>query len=152
MKKTEFLQELKEALEGEVNTAGIQENIRYYDQYITQECQKGRTEQEVIEEIGSPRLIAKTIIDSYEAAGGSQGRAGYTEDPYRKQETYENTQTSYHQINLNKWYWKIIIPVVIFLVLFLVMTVVGGIFSLLFRFAGPILVVWLVYSLIKSLK
>ena len=64
MRKTEFLQELREALDGEVSASVIQSNISYYDQYIRQEAAKGRREEEVIEEIGSPRLIAKTIIDS----------------------------------------------------------------------------------------
>ena len=59
MRKTEFLQELREALDGEVSASVIQSNISYYDQYISQEAAKGRSEEEVIEEIGSPRLIAK---------------------------------------------------------------------------------------------
>ena len=76
MRKTEFLQELREALDGEVSASVIQSNISYYDQYIRQEAAKGRREEEVIEEIGSPRLIAKTIIDSSEGAGetGQGGR------------------------------------------------------------------------------
>ena len=69
MRKTEFLQELREALDGEVSASVIQSNISYYDQYISQEAAKGRREEEVIEEIGSPRMIAKTIIDSSEGAG-----------------------------------------------------------------------------------
>ena len=55
MRKTEFLQELREALDGEVSASVIQSNISYYDQYIRQEAAKGRREEEVIEEIGSPR-------------------------------------------------------------------------------------------------
>ncbi|MFR3283620.1 MAG: HAAS signaling domain-containing protein [Clostridium fessum] len=72
MRKTEFLQELREALDGEVSASVIQSNISYYDQYISQEAAKGRREEEVIEEIGSPRLIAKTIIDSSEGAGETE--------------------------------------------------------------------------------
>ena len=34
MRKTEFLQELREALDGEVSASVIQSNISYYDQYI----------------------------------------------------------------------------------------------------------------------
>ena len=69
MRKSEFLQELKEALQGEVSGGVLQENLRYYDNYITQETAAGRREEDVIDEIGSPRLIARTIIDSSEAAG-----------------------------------------------------------------------------------
>ena len=42
MRKTEFLQELREALDGEVSVSVIQSNISYYDQYISQEAAKGR--------------------------------------------------------------------------------------------------------------
>ena len=49
MRKTEFLQELREALDGEVSASVIQSNISYYDQYIRQEAAKGRREEEVIE-------------------------------------------------------------------------------------------------------
>lgn len=78
MRKTEFLQELREALDGEVSASVIQSNISYYDQYIRQEAAKGRREEEVIEEIGSPRLIAKTIIDSSEGAGETGQGGSYT--------------------------------------------------------------------------
>ena len=44
MRKTEFLQELREALDGEVSASVIQSNISYYDQYISQEAAKGRRE------------------------------------------------------------------------------------------------------------
>ena len=69
MSKEEFLQTLREALAGEVPEGLIQENVQYYDQYITAEMRKGRTAQNIIEELGGPRIIAKTIIDASEAAG-----------------------------------------------------------------------------------
>ena len=39
----------------------INEQIDYYDKYISDEIKKGKTEKEVIDELGDPRLIAKTI-------------------------------------------------------------------------------------------
>lgn len=41
MRKTEFLQELREALDGEVSASVIQSNISYYDQYIRRRRRKG---------------------------------------------------------------------------------------------------------------
>ena len=151
MRKSEFLQELKEALQGEVSGGVLQENLRYYDNYITQETAAGRREEDVIDEIGSPRLIARTIIDSSEAAGDvpEQG-SGYYENQgsgYGQQET-----GSFRYFNLNKWYWKLLLLVLFFLVLSVVMGIVGGIFSLLMRFAGPILVIALIYWFIKGMR
>ena len=64
MDRAEFLRELEEALAGEVSPATAAENLRYYDAYIAEEAAKGRDEAEVIEEIGGPRIIARTIIGS----------------------------------------------------------------------------------------
>ena len=67
MEKEEFLRTLGGALSGEVPQHIIQENLRYYDNYISDEMRKGRTEADIIEELGGPRIIAKTIIDAAEA-------------------------------------------------------------------------------------
>lgn len=73
MRKAEFLKELEDALTGEVSAAVMRENLNYYSQYISSECLKGRSEEEVIREIGSPRLTARTIIDSSAAGADGQG-------------------------------------------------------------------------------
>lgn len=64
MSKLEFLQGLKAELEGRVPHSIIQENLRYYDSYITEEAAKGHTEEEVIEGLGGPKIIARTIVDA----------------------------------------------------------------------------------------
>lgn len=153
MRKTEFLQELSEALAGEVTAGVIQENVRYYDNYISTEAAKGRTEDEIIEEIGGPRLIARTIIDSSGPAG-SGNNAGYSGGYYSQgADPGDPRQTmNSHYIDLNKWYWKLLVLVIVLVVLFLVFTVVGGIFSLLFRFAGPLIIIWLIYSMFKGMR
>ena len=38
--------------------------LRYYDDYIRSERQKGRSEADIMEELGDPRLIARTILDT----------------------------------------------------------------------------------------
>ena len=77
MNRDEFLRTLREALAGEVAPNIIEENVRYYDAYITDEVRKGRREEDVIEELGGARVIARTIMD-VAAAGGDAG----AEDPY----------------------------------------------------------------------
>lgn len=61
MNKNEFLKILKESLEMSLEKTAINEQIDYYDKYISDEIKKGKTEKEVIDELGDPRLIAKTI-------------------------------------------------------------------------------------------
>ena len=76
-----FLTELREALDGSVSPAFINENIRYYEEYIDTEKRKGRSEEEVMEELGEPRLIAKTIIDTAET-GEKRGMRNVYDSPY----------------------------------------------------------------------
>ena len=48
MRKDEFLQTLRRALNGNVPPRVVEENVRYYDGYISDEVRKGRSEEEVI--------------------------------------------------------------------------------------------------------
>lgn len=148
MRRTEFLQELKSALEGEVPSAVIQENLSYYDSYITQEKEKGRSEDDIIEELGGPRIIARTIIDS--SGAGAEG------GEYRQSQEVNNGSGrrggGIRYVNLGKWYWKLLAFAIVISFLLIVMTVVGGIFALVFRFAGPLIIIWLIYSLFKGMR
>mgnify|MGYP000559244693 CR=1 FL=1 len=159
MKKTEFLKELEAALRGEVSPELISENLRYYDNYISQETSKGRSEAEVTEEIGSPRLIARTIIDTSGGSGSYESEESASSGGYagtdRSSGSYSSGQSGYsgfHYVNLNKWYWKLLIIAVLCLVLFTVLSVVGGIFAILFRFATPILIGLLIVSLFRNMR
>ena len=66
MTQIEFIRELTEALSGQVPQSVIMENVRYYENYIEEGKAAGKTEEEIIQELGSPRLIARTIIDTSE--------------------------------------------------------------------------------------
>lgn len=100
MTKQEFLAGLEEALAGEVSQQVLLENMRYYRSYIDGEVEKGRSEAEVLNELGSPRLIARTIADATEAGaestgswGGFDGRndaGGYTADAYEETRQQQN--------------------------------------------------------------
>lgn len=135
MNRGEFLEGLRSALSGEVPPSVVQENLRYYDEYIRTEIQKGRSEADVMEELGDARLIARTIIDTtpgageggYEAYNGSAGR--YQEER-RQKEPAGNRGSGVHYYDLNKWYWKLFGIVLVVGILFLVVAVIGGLLSL----------------------
>lgn len=65
MTRDEFLQELRIALQGQIAQSQVNEHLRYYENYIIEESRKGRTQEEVLASLGSPRLIAKTIVETY---------------------------------------------------------------------------------------
>lgn len=174
MDRDEFLRTLREALSGEVAPNIIEENIRYYDAYIVDEVRKGRSEREVIEELGGARVIAKTIIDvaaaggdagtgdpygdaywesTYNSGNGYGGENAYGGDPYGGAENGNGSRgpeppRGFHVYNLDKWYWKLLFWVIIFAVLMLVMSLVMGLATLLW----PILVIGLVIWMIRGLR
>nr|WP_300835101.1 DUF1700 domain-containing protein [uncultured Acetatifactor sp.] len=76
MTKREFLESLRLALGGRVTSAQLTENLEYYEDYINTETRKGRDEGEVLSELGDPRLIARTIV---ETGGGSSRSSGHRE-------------------------------------------------------------------------
>ena len=165
MSKEEFLRELEEALAGDVPQAVIRDNVNYYSSYLTQETAKGRSVDEIVMEIGEPFILAKTIIEHCEASGECAGDNGYGS----YQETYsdagsqtrsqgygaggqQNPFPNMHYIDLNKWYWKLLAMVILFLVVTVVLNIVGGIFALLIRFAGPLMMVFLVVWFFRNMK
>ena len=154
MSRQEFLQRLRDTLTGEVPGNVIEENIRYYDDYIRTETAGGQTEDEVTGAIGDPRLIAKTIMEATENAreGGSY-QSAY--DTYRNegQTVYEEEagpDRHFHFVDLNKWYWKLLAVVVTVFFFFLVASIVTGIFSILIPLMGPLLLILLVIWLIRG--
>ncbi len=77
--KNEFLQELRLSLQGEISPEELEESIRYYEEYFTIKERQGISEEEVLEELGSPRLIARTIIDTKGRPGREAGPSAYRE-------------------------------------------------------------------------
>ena len=151
------MQGLKSELEGRVPYSVIQENLRYYDSDIMEEAAKGQTEDEVIESLGGPRIIARTIVDaaldtedrpdgfdSFESeASYRSGPAGSSQE---EREPFRGKKPEVHYVDFGKWYVRLIAGLVVFLVIFLVMTVFFGIMGLagwILSYIWPVLLVML---------
>lgn len=64
MTKTEFLTELQRTLNGRMGSSEAAPHVAYYQEYIEIQVRKGREEEAVVAELGSPRLIGKNIGDA----------------------------------------------------------------------------------------
>ena len=64
MNRKEFLEILRGQLAGQMQEGKAAAHIRYYEDYIQSQVRGGRSEQEVLQELGDPHLIAKTLIDT----------------------------------------------------------------------------------------
>ncbi len=148
MSKREFLDKLTDALRGEVPESVIRDNVNYYDNYIDNEINNGKTEEEVLALIGEPRLIAKTIID----VSGNQ-------DTVNTDNRYESTNNSSAEDDSNDNYnihptgifgtKGCIIGIIIMAVIFMILSFV---LKLALRFAVPILIIILIVLIIKEFK
>lgn len=154
MNREEFLHRLRQALEGNVSPSVIQENLRYYDNYISEEIRKGAREADVIAEIGDPRLIAKTIEETSDESVDPV-RGAYGEADTRSKTSYEQEplggRSTIRYYDLNKWYWKLLFGIGIVLILFLVIAVITGIFSLVIPLLMPVLFICCIVYFIKSI-
>lgn len=138
MNREEFLQGLQSALSGAVPPGVLQENLRYYDDYIRTEIRNGRTESQVMEELGDPRLIARTILDttpgaeegSYEEYRPYGSYVSGSSDSGTEGSSSGNVRGGIHYYNLNKWYWKLLGIVMVIFVVMLIVMVVSGILSI----------------------
>ena len=113
MSREDFLQGLERALEGSIPAPMVREQLRYYEGYIRTELERGRSEQDIMEELGDPRLIARTILDTTPgAAEGAYEDAGSGYAPYQSREEGQQSQERrsgrIHVYDLSKWYWKLI--------------------------------------------
>ncbi len=151
MSRQESLRRSRDTLTGEVPGNVIEENIRYYDEYIRTEAAKGLTEDEVIGSIGDPRLIAKTIMEAEENAReeGRQYTYGSYQDAGRTVYEEDDRTENYHRIDLSKWYWKLAAILVVIIFAVLVFGIITGVLSLLIPLMGPILMVALIFWIIR---
>lgn len=140
MTKAEFLDSLRERLSGEVSEAEIQNTIRYYDEYISEAVRGGREEREVLDELGSPFLIAKTIIDTTEEQPGQSGNTYYSQD------SQEGSRAHGYSVDLSSWKVRLIGAAIVILLLVLCFTVLRVLIPLL-----PILIlVWIIVTLFRG--
>lgn len=175
MTKREFIRILEESLRGEVDRKVVLENVAYYETYIDQQISQGYTEEEVLEQLGSPNLIAKTIIDTNGGTGSYE--TGDTEDfaeaynrEVRKERIRETAQAAgvdYEEkgsgifiingksYDMSKWYVKALAAAIailaVLLVAFIIVIVLKGIYLAVKWLAVPVLVICLISYVLKRL-
>ena len=81
MSRREFLEILRSQLSGQMSQGKAAAHVRYYEDYIQSQVHNGRSEEEVLAELGDPRLIARTLIDTDDGTE-VYDESGYTEESY----------------------------------------------------------------------
>lgn len=137
MDRGTFIETLRRALYGKIDDFTLEDHIRYYDNYICQELEKGRSEKEILEELGDPRLIARTILDT------SGARNEYMEEVLDHGETDQMDQkiVIHHMEGWKATLFTVLVTVAIILILFLLFRVAIAVLPFLIAVGA---VIWLI--------
>lgn len=163
MTKGEFLDTLRAQLQGELSQAQIEGHLHYYNEYISEAIASGKTESEVLEELGSPVFIARTLVDAAEHDGEYQ-QAGSRE--YQQSGSYYDSQNEeyyasdgdveddyrgkIHTWNIPPLVAHVVIPIAVFVLLMLVFSVLGSVMVLAVRFFVPIMLIVFVIHIFRN--
>lgn len=149
MLKQEFLVGLRRALAGKVDVEIVDETIRYYEDYIDVQIKKGENEASVMEHLGKPQLIAKSIVD----ANTIKQENGYTDSQNRiyeeGEERYSRSKMGHKVVKViaNMPQWLAILLAL--LILFLLIWFVGSVLS----FFAPVLIpLGIIFAIITYFK
>lgn len=148
MTKQQFLDELKQALSGEVSPEAMMDAYSYYSNYIDEQVRNGKTEEQVTEELGKPFMIARSII-----AAQTRERSAdveYTEDGRTRKVTgWENRKAEWEEkkarkefvFDMNAWYAKVLLIAFLIVLVLIVFFILRVGLWVLFTFGIPILLV-----------
>lgn len=89
MTRVIFVEELKNNLKDNVLDTTLNEQISFYNEYIDSEKRKGRAEEEILEELGDPKLLAKTIIQVHPG----ERKISQDADDIKKRNPYSKKET-----------------------------------------------------------
>lgn len=136
MNRIEFLKILDAELNGQMNLAEINQNLQYYDSYIREQIEMGKTEEEVMARLGDPRLIARTILDA------SDGKNEYMDEDVREE---QNQKSIFYfngkKIDLSKWYMKLLTGMIVVLTLAIIISLIVLMIKVAIWIAVPVLII-----------
>lgn len=149
MKKQEFLDSLRTALSNRVGAGTVAENVNYYEDYINTQIRMGKSEEEVVDSLGDPRLLARSIAEANKHAGVSQSQSEYedTQHQYRNSQQYYGNGGTYEPNRWKKPIWLTIIIVIFFTLI--IFSLVFSVLSFLAPILVPILLVVLLLRMIR---
>lgn len=156
MTKEEFIRDLRESLYTEITSIEIENNVRYYNEYIDNQIRSGKTIDQVMAELGDPRLIARTIIETsklgksnYNNIHNNLYQEAYTDENDSRNDNvhgYSHTYTFDGKIPL-----RFRILGIMILIMFVMLLIFLGSLAirLFFSIGLPILLVYLLIRLIS---
>lgn len=153
MTRNDFLDTLRKRLAQTLPQEKVAEHVRYYDSYLAEKISTGMPEEEAVEQLGDPLLIAKTIMDT-SGGGGSRGVV-FEERPERENswtaDQEDDRQSGRNrQISIRTRGGCLLAALILILVLAVVLWLVGSVVSFLLPVLVPVMVITMVISYFKQ--
>ncbi len=125
MSKIEFIEQLRRSLSSINDYTFVNDTIAYYENYIESQIRMGKTEEQVMQELGDPRLIAKSICTSHVTEEDTQNQSGYQSYDRASSQRGAHSILSWNgrQINMPSWLLKILTVLVVIVVFSLLFTI-----------------------------
>ena len=145
MNKEAFIDTLRRALYGKVSDYELTDHVRYYEDYIQSQVRSGRDEQQVLDELGDPRLIARTLLDT-DVDNGQLDYEEYSTYSDDKQNTQSSSRNHVHVWRFDTWYSKLLGVVILLIVVFLLFHILVAVIP----FFAVLALILFILSLIKN--
>ena len=142
MTKREFLEELKEALSEQLSQNQVAEHVSYYMNYIEERKRSGSSEDEVLDMLGDPRLIARTILDTTPGSKDNQN--------YFYEQTMQDAQSEVEKKGLSNKARKYLYIGIAIAVIFLSISLITTLLSFLLPILLPVILIFVVISIIRK--
>ena len=145
MTKTEFLEALRRALNGNMAAASVEDNLKFYENYFYSEEAKGRSEAALLSELGDPRILARTLIDAAERAGDAYAREA-NETQFRAASGAQNRDEYRERVHMPGW----LIAILVIMVFVVVISVVGSLMWAILPYLIPVVLVVYIIRLFQK--
>ena len=147
MNKTEFIEQLRRSLSSISDYTFVNDTIAYYENYIESRIRIGKSEEQVMQELGDPRLIAKSRCASRESDAAEDTVYQSNESSFGEKAAHTVLNLNGKLINMPSWLLKILSVLTAVVILVLLFTVL--------RILSPFLIVaffgYMIYRLITGI-
>lgn len=137
MTRYDFIDCLRKALSAMSDYTIVNENVSYYEDYIDSEIRKGRAEAEILQDLGDPRLLAKTIVETQKFSEEKTVNEYHDEE----REFQRGMQSA-----MPGWFTAVIAIAVVVLFFVLIGTAISALLPVLL----PVVLVFLIIKLIRN--
>ncbi|MCQ2610089.1 MAG: DUF1700 domain-containing protein [Lachnospiraceae bacterium] len=155
MTKRDFIKKLEDSLSASMTSNEVYSQVTFYEEYIDKEIKNGKSESEVLDELGDPILIAKTIKQVNPTTSDDVYTDNNSTDSYHTDDNYHNRQST--NTTYKRYYDKTglgcaLFGIIALIIVFALLRFLGFIVGSTFIFFSPISIIVLIIILFSMFR